>query len=73
MSEVNWIKVPYPEYFVPPENTVYILPCGEDNKCAIFCGGEVCVIEGIDVAECVAKLKAMDDALTFKERIDMVN
>jgi hypothetical protein len=33
----------------------------------------MCVIEGIDVAECVAKLKAMDDALTFKERIDMIS
>jgi hypothetical protein len=49
----------------------YILPC--EKGVSIYCGDEMCIIEGIDVTECVDKLKAMDEKLTFKERIDMIN
>ena len=64
----NWIKVPLTP---PPSDRAYIIPC--EKGVAIYCSDEMCVIEGIGVQECVEKLKAMDDELTFKERINMIN
>lgn len=73
MKEVNWIKLSYPEYFVPPKDMVYILPCGEDNKCTIVCGDDMCVLEGIGVQECCDKLKRFDDGwLNIKEAIQVI-
>ena len=64
----NWIKIPLTP---PPSDRAYIIPY--EKGVAIYCGDEMCVIEGIGVQECVEKLKTFDNELTFKERIDMIN
>jgi NADH:ubiquinone oxidoreductase subunit E len=66
----NWIKIPLT---LPHLDCAYIIPSPKGKRISIYCDDEMCVLEGVDVAECVDKLKAMDDELTFKERIDMIN
>lgn len=72
MNEAKWINVPSTLH---PSNLAYILPC--EKGVAIYYGDEMCVImcviEGLDVQECLDKLKAFDDEITFKERINMIN
>lgn len=66
---MNWQKI---NIKIPcPENTAYILPC--EKGVAIYYGDEMCVIEGMNVQECLDKLKAFDDEVTFKERVNMIN
>lgn len=71
MSKVNWIKWSHLRGFPPPQGMAYIFPC--ENGVSIYCGDEMCVIEGMDVQECLDKLKATDDEITFKERVNMIN
>ena len=65
---MNWqnihIKIPC------PENTAYILPC--EKGVAIYYGEEMCVLEGIDVQECVNELEQFDGLLNIKEAIDVI-
>ena len=59
-----WNKISFPEYYTPPTDTVYILPC--NKGIAITYDGEQCVIENIGVQEFVEALKTFEDLPSFK-------
>jgi hypothetical protein len=65
----NWMK----NSFLLVPDMAYIMPSPQGKGVAIYCGDEMCIIEGIDVQECLDKLKTFDDEITFKERIDMIS
>lgn len=61
---IEWKKAPFSEYYTPPLDTVYIIPC--DKGIEIFYNGEQCVVENIGVQEFVEALKTFENPPSFK-------
>ena len=61
---VEWTKISHMENFVPPSDTIYILPYEEGIQ--IVYDGEVCKIANIGVQEFVEAIKSFEDPPSFQ-------
>ena len=63
----NWINI---QHYFPPPDYVFIMPC--EKGVAIYSGNEMCVLEGIEVQECVDELKQFNNLLNIKEAVQVI-